>query len=262
MRRESFGRVTTKWARAAPTTKIADDADEINSPSTLPNTSKTSENEIWLQQQQSQLQPQSQNSAPNSNPNSSPNSNTNANDETLVFESALVRHELASHLFSEFYHKNLSASLNTNSPAEVIPIAVQPAPNEPSVQFTASSSEAVGGGSGSQSGGGGLSPAGDFFGGHLAPDSTAAPATVMAAANASHEHAPPISASSSGLPPPAPGSSAGPASTAAAAGGRPYFGDAFYSFSVVYWPIHCVLCLAICTLGIFANVTNIIVLTR
>lgn len=43
---------------------------------------------------------------------------------------------------------------------------------------------------------------------------------------------------------------------------RPYFGDAFYSFQTVYWPIHCVICLVICTLGIFANVTNIIVLTR
>lgn len=43
---------------------------------------------------------------------------------------------------------------------------------------------------------------------------------------------------------------------------RPFFGDVFYSFQTVYWPIHCVICLVICTLGIFANVTNIIVLTR
>lgn len=43
---------------------------------------------------------------------------------------------------------------------------------------------------------------------------------------------------------------------------RPFFGDAFYSFQNLYWPIHCVICLVICTLGIFANVTNIIVLTR
>lgn len=43
---------------------------------------------------------------------------------------------------------------------------------------------------------------------------------------------------------------------------RPYYGDAFFSFANVYWPIHCVLCLVICSLGIFANVTNIIVLTR
>lgn len=47
-----------------------------------------------------------------------------------------------------------------------------------------------------------------------------------------------------------------------ATAGRPYYGDAFYWFQSVYWPIHCVICLVICTLGIFANVTNIIVLTR
>lgn len=43
---------------------------------------------------------------------------------------------------------------------------------------------------------------------------------------------------------------------------KPYFGDALYSFQSMYWPIHCVICLIICTLGIFANVTNIVVLTR
>lgn len=43
---------------------------------------------------------------------------------------------------------------------------------------------------------------------------------------------------------------------------RPYLGDFFFAFHNVYWPFHCVTCLIICTLGIFANVTNIIVLTR
>lgn len=43
---------------------------------------------------------------------------------------------------------------------------------------------------------------------------------------------------------------------------RPFFGDIFYQFQSLYWPIHCILCLVICSLGIFANVTNIIVLTR
>lgn len=43
---------------------------------------------------------------------------------------------------------------------------------------------------------------------------------------------------------------------------RPYFGDFFSWLHDVYWPIHCIICLLICTLGIFANVTNIIVLTR
>jgi len=53
-----------------------------------------------------------------------------------------------------------------------------------------------------------------------------------------------------------------PGHLASSSAPRPYFGDAFYSFQNVYWPIHCVICLVICTLGIFANVTNIIVLTR
>lgn len=43
---------------------------------------------------------------------------------------------------------------------------------------------------------------------------------------------------------------------------RPYFSEVFWSFQAAVWPIHCVACLAICTLGIFANLTNIIVLTR
>lgn len=45
-------------------------------------------------------------------------------------------------------------------------------------------------------------------------------------------------------------------------GPMPYFGDVFHAFRQRYVPIHGVLCLVICTLGIFANVTNIIVLTR
>lgn len=43
---------------------------------------------------------------------------------------------------------------------------------------------------------------------------------------------------------------------------RPYFGDAFYNFQTMYLPIHGVVCLILCTFGIFANVINIIVLTR
>lgn len=43
---------------------------------------------------------------------------------------------------------------------------------------------------------------------------------------------------------------------------RPYYGDAFESFNKAYRRTHCIMSLVICTLGIFANVTNIIVLTR
>lgn len=43
---------------------------------------------------------------------------------------------------------------------------------------------------------------------------------------------------------------------------RPFYGDAFKAFQTVYWPIHCIACLVICTLGIFANLINIVVLTR
>lgn len=38
--------------------------------------------------------------------------------------------------------------------------------------------------------------------------------------------------------------------------------DFFTYFQIYYWPVHCIICLLICSLGIFANVTNIIVLTR
>lgn len=43
---------------------------------------------------------------------------------------------------------------------------------------------------------------------------------------------------------------------------RPYNGDFFHAFQAMYWPIHAVACLAICTIGIFFNLTNIVVLTR
>ena len=49
---------------------------------------------------------------------------------------------------------------------------------------------------------------------------------------------------------------------AAPAAGRPFYGDAFASFASVYSPIHYTFGIAICTLGIFANLTNIVVLTR
>lgn len=74
-----------------------------------------------------------------------------------------------------------------------------------------------------------------------------------------------VMAPSSASPTPASslmGLSGAGSANASAHGGRPYWGDAFFSFQAVYWPIHCVICLVICTLGIFANVTNIIVLTR
>ena len=43
---------------------------------------------------------------------------------------------------------------------------------------------------------------------------------------------------------------------------RPFFGDAFNSFQALYWPFHINTSLIICFLGIFANLTNVVVLTR
>lgn len=43
---------------------------------------------------------------------------------------------------------------------------------------------------------------------------------------------------------------------------RPFFGDLFAAIQAAYSPFHCTACLVICTIGIFANITNIVVLTR
>ena len=43
---------------------------------------------------------------------------------------------------------------------------------------------------------------------------------------------------------------------------KPYFGDFFYSILDAYYPIHGYLSLLVCIFGIFANILNIVVLTR
>lgn len=43
---------------------------------------------------------------------------------------------------------------------------------------------------------------------------------------------------------------------------RPYFGDFFYTILDAYYPVHGYLSLLVCIFGIFANILNIVVLTR
>lgn len=43
---------------------------------------------------------------------------------------------------------------------------------------------------------------------------------------------------------------------------REYFGDFFVAISLAYLPFHGYLSLLVCVFGIFANILNIVVLTR
>lgn len=45
-------------------------------------------------------------------------------------------------------------------------------------------------------------------------------------------------------------------------GYRPYFGEFFWSINLAYLPFHGYLSLLVCVFGIFANILNIVVLTR
>jgi len=44
--------------------------------------------------------------------------------------------------------------------------------------------------------------------------------------------------------------------------GRAFWGDYFYSFQTVYWPIHCITSLFVSSVGILTNIIMLIVLTR
>lgn len=219
----------------------------MDSQNSTPESNQPTPTSTEISHQQQQQQSSADNSADTPLP-------TTTNDSaTDTPETWMARYELASYLFTEFYEKNLSNSLtDPNSPAQLVPVSIHTSSNEP-VQFAGSShpgtptsavSPSVGSSAGS-GGGGGLF-LGSGSGGSGGGSGSAASTTMMSAANGSV----PLHATAASVP------------IAAGSGGRPYFGDALYSFQAVYWPIHCVICLAICTLGIFANVTNIIVLTR
>lgn len=161
-------------------------------------------------------------------------------DFNVLLISQSARNELAQHIFNELIVKNFTDSLDT-SPIRLnaaIKEALSSAVNEPNIlmdnsQNALSSSNTSGFISQSQA---------SSIDGSLLAAATAATGTGGSVNGAGTSHLG-SHISSGGSP-------------------KPYFGDALYSFQSMYWPIHCVICLIICTLGIFANVTNIIVLTR
>lgn len=160
----------------------------------------------------------------------------------VLLTSQSARHELAQYILNELLIKNFTDSLDT-SPIRLnaaFKEAISNAVNEPNILIDNSSSSST---------------------------SSASSAHNNSSANEYINQNHTTSLNNSLLIVASSGATVGGSSGAHLGGHisgspKPYFGDALYSFQNMYWPVHCIICLIICTLGIFANVTNIIVLTR
>lgn len=172
---------------------------------------------------------------------SAPNSLQN-DPYNILLTSQSARHELAQYIFNELLIKNFTDSLDT-SPIRfnaAFKEAISSAVNEPNILIDNSSPSSTSSASSSHN--------------------NSSPNEYMNQNHTTSLNNSLLIVASSGAT--IGGSSGTHLSGHISGSSKPYFGDALYSFQNMYWPVHCVICLIICTLGIFANVTNIIVLTR